>query len=153
MPLSAPNFDAWGAPGVRQARCYSSFASHATMLAPQQGCGCGFWATYDPRYYHHYMAYSTQLPDPDSRGCSNRWVPGTATQGSIKAFGRVILGTKGFRAEKVEIEALWGKGGKRAAEFYGVPWIPTKKEFLEAYPPPNVDELILERTNGPQHVI
>lgn len=86
-------------------------------------------------------------------GDSGPWVESVVAQGSIKASGRILLGTKGFRAEKAEVEALWGRGTKRLAEFYGVPWLPNKAEFLEAFPPPNVDELILERANGTRQIL
>lgn len=118
----------------------------ATEPAPASGCGCGFWATYD-FLYHEFVIGGFHM---FSEGDSGRWVLAGLAQGSIKASGRILLGTRGFRAEKMEIEALWGKGSKRVAKWYGVPWLPTKKEFLEAFPPPNVDELILERANGPR---
>jgi len=53
-------------------------------VAPVKGCTCGIYATHEPG-------------SRDTTGI---------ILGSIKAYGRIILGTEGFRAEKAQIEAL-----------------------------------------------
>jgi hypothetical protein len=64
--------------------------------------------------------------------------------GTVKAYGSVILGTIGFRAQYMEIEALvWSVPlvAEKAAA-YGVPVVRSFEALVSKYPPSNVDELI-----------
>lgn len=159
-PLTVEVLDCWTSPDPRVSFCALSATdrfnlgltpAHHRASAPVRGCSCGFWATYESDQYRPYIMrkqwISAWQPVEGSHSFQNEC--GLA-HGSIKASGRILLGTVGFRAEKAEIEALWGKGCKATAKAYGVPWLPTREEFVEAFPPPSVDELILERANGPR---
>jgi hypothetical protein len=60
--------------------------------------------------------------------------------GSIKATGTVIIGTKGFRAQYAEIEALAGPDAEPYAKYYDVPWFPEGIESLaRAFPATTVE--------------
>ncbi len=62
--------------------------------------------------------------------------------GCIRAHGRIILGTAGFRAQRVEMEAIYGRGNRVIASNYNVPWFATLGELLEHFPPSSVDALL-----------
>lgn len=106
------------------------------MPAPQIGCTCGIYATYDPKYYrvHRPRFWINYGPD----------FPPQIIHGSITATGRVVLGEKGFKAAKAQIEGLWGWRAKKAAEIYEVPWFRTRRRFLKEFPPHNVSSLLEE---------
>jgi hypothetical protein len=104
--------------------------------APVPQCSCGYYASYAPwAYVEHGCLY-----------CSNSYLHGT-----VSAHGAVVLGTKGFRAQRVELDALWGLTGREAAKAYGVPWFATEREMLQEFPPSNVDELLGQRGVEPRH--
>lgn len=103
--------------------------------APMTGCTCGIYATYDDSYRVHRPRFWVDYGDD---------VPSLVVHGSIKASGRVLLGEKGFRASKAEVEALWGWRAKPAAWAYGVPWFFTYREFVRHYPPHDVSSLLEE---------
>jgi len=96
--------------------------------APVKGCTCGFYALHDPR---------------DISTGPAGWVGG-----SIKAYGRVILGDLGFKAQYAEIESLtsyWGPSDltdQLRAWYPGVPVFDTAPELAEAFPPIPVTELL-----------
>lgn len=96
---------------------------------PDRGC-CGFYAKYRPQW--------NQIPRS------------VAVPGVIEAKGRIILGTKGFRAQQARIVALikpetpYENNSIFAAEAYGVPLFNTVEEALEAFPPHDVEELVPE---------
>lgn len=113
---------------LRQAR-WNQFIDHVAPAASNDGlCNrCGF-------YGYHEM---------DSLDNSETYVPGfddmksSFIVGSFKATGSVILGTVGFRAEKVEVEALCGnypRIGKELSRQYNVPWFETREELLTQFP-------------------
>ena len=89
-----------------------------TTPAPQWDCRCGFYARYEP----------TQSAN------------GTDVLGVIEAYGRVILGERGFRAEKARILGLthsWGWVTRHLQDTYPqAQFFPTLEEMLEAFPPP-----------------
>jgi hypothetical protein len=95
--------------------------------APVPQCTCGYYASYAPRaYIDHGWLWSRDY-----------------LHGTVSAHGAVVLGTRGFRAQRVELDALWGRGANKvAAEAYGVPWFATEREMLQEFPPSNVDELL-----------
>jgi hypothetical protein len=128
-------------PGQNVAQCLASRGlrpnAHGTTGGPPQAkCSCGFYALYDP--YH--------AGEWDNEGVI----------GSIKAYGRIVIGTRGFRAEKVHLEALCltpnhchayyakarRKAVKKAASIYGVPFFSGLETMLAAFPSQSVDELI-----------
>ena len=106
--------------------------------APVKGCSCGFYALHGTDLY---------------RGHGPRYV-----SGSIKAYGHVILGTTGFRAQYVEIESLWIPNETerwRLLErrltpvlsvirdhYPDVPVFDTWADLMQAFPPIPVTELI-----------
>jgi hypothetical protein len=102
--------------------------------APQASCTCGIYATYKCEGYRY------QLP--------NFWSynpgPSRIVHGCIKATGRAILGESGFRAQKAEIEALWGLGAQSVARIYEIPWFLTRRKFLKHFPPHDVSGLLEE---------
>lgn len=96
---------------------------------PDREC-CGFYAKYRPQW--------NQIPRS------------VAVPGVIEAKGRIILGTKGFRAQQARIVALikpetpYENNSIKAAETYGVPLFNSKEEALEVFPPHDVEELLPE---------
>lgn len=119
--------------GRNQAYCRGriAFAFIQGHPAPQRNCACGFYAAYKdiPREYRHHPIW-----------------------GSVKATGRVLIGTRGFRAEKVEIEALCaGTEGfsfiseetiQRLGNHYSVPTFPSPEAMFKAFPPQSLDGLV-----------
>jgi len=102
------------------------------QAAPVKGCSCGFYALHGTDLY---------------RGHGPRYV-----SGSIKAYGHVILGTTGFRAQYVEIESLWipdALEGRHTLalsvirdHYPDVPVFDTWADLMQAFPPIPVTELI-----------
>ena len=88
---------------------------------PVAECSCGFYAKHRPDNF-------------DSRGY---------VIGVIKAYGKVILGTEGFRAQYAEIEALAPLTSlyPESLSQYKVP-ILTPGMMLERFPPISVKELL-----------
>lgn len=90
--LWACNFETAWTPGVQVAECMylrgqapDVYKRHPIGEAsPLATCSCGFYAVHEPG-------------NRDNRG---------GVLGSIKAYGKVVIGTIGFRAAKVEIEGL-----------------------------------------------
>ena len=103
----------------------------AQHLAPVDDCSCGYYAAY-------------QLTDLPLFKCQNDFGTDDAyVFGSVTAYGRVMLGTKGFRAEYMKIESFAGNGDfSWLADLYGVEHARDFEELLDKFPPPNVDELI-----------
>ncbi|MHB1063185.1 MAG: hypothetical protein ACYC1Z_01600 [Georgenia sp.] len=99
-----------GSVAVRGAHSRSIGTTHGL-----QGCTCGFYA--------YYRA------DPYAR--SGR------ISGIIEGFGRVVLGTQGFRAEKARILALVaGRDLRRTCERYpDVAWFAEERAMLAEFPP------------------
>lgn len=125
-------------PGVNVAEC-----AHDSIIdlnpvptghpAPTAECTCGFYAT-------HYGFPGEYL---------NRPILGT-----VKGSGRILVGDTGFRAEKVEIEALavgydvspeerpkFFEALKILGNYYNVPVFGHPTLLLEAFPPTEIDGL------------
>jgi hypothetical protein len=88
-----------------------------THSAPDINCGCGFWA------------YFGERAETGEGGVI----------GVIKASGLVLVGTKGFRAEKAEIVALRLKADTLYRDFIvrnypDVAIYPTRKAMLAEWP-------------------
>lgn len=78
--------------GVLEAQCGNG-RSHAVPTAVDPDgcrCGCGIWAYWDMAGLSSQTAYSGQLP----------------VLGTVEGYGRVLLGTKGFRCQRAKITAL-----------------------------------------------
>jgi hypothetical protein len=138
LSLSMPY--AWVPRYSPPAVCYmrqsvESFLKEDMRLAPHSppalGCSCGYYATYNLKDLYTFQDWGVLA--------SARYVIGT-----VKAYGSVMLGTIGFRAQYMEIEAL-ARSGPRVAEkaaAYGVPVVPSFEALVSQYPPSSVDELI-----------
>ncbi len=140
--LRACNFEVTWTPGVNEAECHAGAGGLRLGAgwpevplpdlhpAPRKGCSCGFYAVHEPQHV-------------DSRGI---------VFGSIKAYGSVILGEKGFRAGKAEIEGLapetvWIANDhwdilKQLGDQYQVPIFPTIDLLMDAFPPISVEHLL-----------
>ena len=99
---------------------------------PNTFCTCGYYALLQPEW-----SYLCDEFFPISRLRRNS----NMVMGSISASGRVVLGTRGFRAERCTIEAV--VNNPKIAKRYGVPSMPTVAEFLEIYPPQDVSHLLV----------
>ena len=123
--LGSYNFDSIWGPGLNLANCLKSAPDHPMTQAPKRDCVCGFYATYRPEYLS------------------------LGTPGVIEVSGRVILGTRGVRAQKARIVALtggnhrWTQGLRR--NYSSIKWFDRVDDMLAAFPPQDVSELI-----GPQ---
>lgn len=100
----------------------SDFAANP---APVESCTCGIYAAYKPG------TFAFTLP--------RRWerfmeVPRTIVYGSILASGKVLLGETGFRAQKAEIEGLYGLRARWAARRLGLPWFSSEKKYVKKHP-------------------
>jgi hypothetical protein len=122
--------------GVNEATCGPSatgILSLATMRhedVPRWGCSCGFYAAYKTVPYEYI---------------------GNPIWGSIKATGRILVGTRGFRAQKVEVEALCVNPGarytlvedaKRTGDHYGVPVFHDLDAMLAEFPPHDLQGIL-----------
>jgi hypothetical protein len=105
--------------------------------APEAGCSCGYWAYYNPAHLDKINQYLTPA--------------NVHVTGSISAHGKVILGTVGFKAERVVVEALclqnpasraYPSAAELTAERYELPLFVRYEEMLEAFPPVDVSELV-----------
>lgn len=80
--------DFWN-PGINLARCIPGSAfKHPDTEVPHDACSCGYWAYWEIQ--QHDMGVAQSLP----------------VVGVVKASGQVIMGPRGFRAQKAEIVAL-----------------------------------------------
>lgn len=76
-------------PGVNRARCQAGIrVPHPYDQIPHPGCADGFWAYWEIQ--QHDMGAASSLP----------------VVGVVRASGQVIMGPRGFRAQKAEIVAL-----------------------------------------------
>jgi hypothetical protein len=124
----------------------------------QNNCHCGGCGSYDEQLaraldqFSRLLAHQIPSSGPDCKTCGfyalhnlRRFREAVAghmyigtdaiVYGSIKATGTVVIGTKGFRAQYAEIEALAGPDAGPYAEHYDVPWFPEGLESLaRAFP-------------------
>jgi hypothetical protein len=108
--------------------------------APHLGCTCGIYAHYLPLESYH--SWSRRV------------------FGVVEASGRILMGTKGFRAEKAKIVALAGLGGHNEwfevvstaseedvqevidfATSIGVPYFPTVEKMVLEFPQKDLSSL------------
>jgi hypothetical protein len=129
----------WARHNVARCARFGGFAVD-DHIAPVSECTCGFYA-------RHTL-----------KGVENLY-RNASVFGSIKAHGRIVLGTKGFRAEEAEIEALlldpikvkpgslsgWYDGPTVVGllqRAYVVPVYTDREELLKDFPPIPVDHLL-----------
>lgn len=124
---------------VSECKKYSE-AQEDTHDSPQSDCTCGFYAHYLP--LESYAYYNNRV------------------YGVIEASGRILMGTKGFRAEKARIVALAGLGEhdewfgvtkpaipeevRGLVDFctsIGVPYFPTVEKMVHEFPQVDLSSL------------
>ena len=103
---------------------------YVSPFGPEMECRCGFYAKYRPEFIEGVI------------------------RGVIEASGRIVLGTKGLRAEKARIIAAapndqWIFITSRddvvdqlQKKYSSTKWFDTTATMLEEYPPQSVDELL-----------
>jgi hypothetical protein len=113
------------------ARALDQFSRLLAHQIPSNGpdCkACGFYALHNLRQFREAVAGHMYIG------------PAATIYGSIKATGTVIIGTKGFRAQYAEIEALAGPNAEPYAKYYDVPWFPEGLDSLaRAFPATTVE--------------
>ena len=125
--LAAVNFYYSWTPGRNEATHVGVKPKHE---APMKRCSCGLYAHHDPRGSFNYM------------DCSYKDV---IVVGSIKAYGKIILGDLGFKAQYAEIESLVVPGPMTAAFQHRYPQVKIFDRFtdlVKEFPPIPVDELL-----------
>jgi hypothetical protein len=107
---------------TEKANCYAwrGLRDWTDHSAPFTGCTCGLYAYYRPKTV------------PPVKG---------QVFGVVSVTGRVILATRGMKAERMTILALvtddpW------PGELYGVPIYPNRKALLSDFPPQGYGELV-----------
>jgi hypothetical protein len=120
-------------PGEKQAEClrHDSLPRCPESTVPNAGCRCGIYGWYRP----------------DSRSVYGLM----PVFGVIEAYGRVLLGSHGFRAERARVVAICPGGrierSRRLLEMFdyqrsiGVDVYDTVESMLEAYPPDDLSAL------------
>lgn len=116
---AAANTYQWPAAAVT-AECRPFLAPRDRHPAPATGCTCGLYAYYRP---------STVLPIP------------TAIFGVVSVAGRVILATRGMKAERMTILALV-TDDEALGRRYGVPIYPSREALLSDFPPQDYSALV-----------
>lgn len=126
---------------------------------PVRACSCGFYASYSPEtnFFKSLLSGWSAIPLPPIFA-------------AVEASGRVLMGSKGVRAERMEVKALaldlghikFGSVARAhsgeqfasevtalmdtlryAGERYGVPTFgPAIPHMVEAFPPPDLSRLI-----------
>ena len=91
--------------------------------APDTNCTCGFYGLYDPN----------NVDSVDVRGV-------------VEVSGRVILGTRGVRAQKAKIVALATVNPTIKARYRGVDYFDWPSEMEEKYPVTDVSALLKGRS-------
>lgn len=128
--------------GVQYAECLLSRSltlKQHEEPAPEPTCRCGFYAHYDPHgsFYDHTSA---------------SFANGAPVKGVCQVSGRVLMGEKGVRAERIEILGI-APGEVRflpssiremakISERYQVPAFESVAEMVESFPPDDVSELL-----------
>jgi hypothetical protein len=114
-------------PELNEATCIGGgiFARHEVAT---RDCTCGFYAYTDPTNPGEYYFEGTY-------GCPCNICQGVV--GVIEAWGRVTVGTLGFRAQYARVIALGGPNLSKHPEIverYQVPTFATQRDMLNAIP-------------------
>jgi hypothetical protein len=125
-------------PGVNEATCYFPYNCFPHAI-PRKSCKCGFYAKHTLEALERDFGYQRLH---------------VLAYGSIKAYGRVVLGTAGFRAQYAEIEALFvdpfvGTRLRWHGGWKGIPMYQEREMFLKDYPPISVENLLPEPQPDP----
>lgn len=135
--------------GIQQAECllgFSSFLRRHEGPAPFPSCRCGFYAHYTP-YGSFYTSVSF------ASGYIGGYFNPIPVKGVCQVSGRVIMGEKGVRAERIEILGI-APGDIRylpdpssavmdaISERYQIPVFGTIAEMADSFPPDDVSELL-----------
>lgn len=135
---------------------FENIRDHELSGPPNPKCQCGFYASYDPEtdFYDGNPGYGVNA------------LGNLMVRGVVEVSGRVIMGTKGIRAEKMQIKALaldhfklgpwlslpeakpvvesmYGFLGQVAAK-YGIPAYREAEAMHADFPPQDVSHLIGE---------
>lgn len=103
---------------------------HPDSHIPSQDCECGFYSAYSPEG----LKGAPGLPnDPTLL----RW---NYVVGAVKASGRVLLGSKGFRAERMKVLGLVSGTGNQPVT--DIPIWESLTDLMWQFPPQNVTELL-----------
>lgn len=136
------SWHAWGpapyAGASHTAECYAGWGWGGNEPctdheAPAAECTCGLYAWYDPA--------DRRIP---LTGCSG------PVFGVVQATGRVILGTHGFRAQRMEVLAVTSEDEATRTQLrrYGYPVHDSAEAMFAAYPPENVSGLVDHACEG-----
>ena len=145
--MSIMSYYLWN-PGINTASCNNNvvhsvvhYDTHYGKYPPVSSCRCGFYAKYFPDDFKDVIGYG--------------W-SGPLVLGAIEAHGRVILGTKGFRAEKARIiglapfQAIDCSKIPLLANHYRVNYYDHIQDLVNDFPPSDVSNLVPKETsNGP----
>ncbi|MGH9289767.1 MAG: hypothetical protein ACRD0V_15985 [Acidimicrobiales bacterium] len=98
--------------------------------APQPGCNCGIYGWYGP----------------DDTGMLDARV-----FGAIQASGLILMGERGFRAERARLIAVVTRNRRVAAACTraGIAVYRRRRDLLRDYPPEDLSSLLGDRTPGP----
>lgn len=123
--LAGPGTGPWTT-ATAVAECRDRFFArpHPEWQAPAAGCSCGLYAYYRP---------STVRSGP------------AAVFGAVEVSGRVILATRGLKAERMRILALVAADDEEEHQLlqrYGVPTYRSHAALLEDFPPQDYSALV-----------
>jgi hypothetical protein len=131
-------------PGEHTAHCELLTCQKSRHAAPCETCGCGFWAYYD-------------VKDTGNIGRSDIGTAVLTVLAAVDVWGTVIRGTKGVRAEKMQIVGVqepvgffdWSRNGLGRAidaawnglrQELGVPQYTTVRDLVAAHPPQGIPD-------------
>jgi hypothetical protein len=124
-------------PGVNKAEC-----QYGCGNTPSKTCSCGFYGKYN---------YNLDT-ESKANGMRVDGSPRMMVLGAIEAYGKVILGTKGFRAENARVLGISpyyrypvNRGTfHNLADKYKCNYYETVTDLVYAFPPPDVSSLVPE---------
>lgn len=110
--------------------CLEATCGDGHHPAPNEGCGCGIYAWY--------------TPGDAGAGTCHEWVVNQSSYvfGVIAASGKIVPGTKGFRAERARILGLFEKPDATCGyDFEPVDWDHYKARYPDVKFASSVEEL------------
>jgi hypothetical protein len=145
--MSIMSYYQWN-PGINTAGCNNAvvhYDAHYGKNPPVSSCRCGLYGKYYPDDFKDVIGFG--------------W-GGPLVLGAIEAHGRVILGTKGFRAEKVRIlglapfQAIDCSKIPLLANHYLVNYYDQIQDLVENFPPSDVSNLVPKETpEAPNYLV
>jgi hypothetical protein len=108
----------------QQATCYRNFFLGTYHSAPHEGCSCGLYAYKEPpRVDYRYYDYSPMAAAPYQ---NEVW-------GVVSLIGKVIVHTKGYRAQQARPVAIaYADGIEEAVKDYGLIVLENLDEWMAA---------------------